>query len=140
MTMADYAKNADSALKSIAKAGKSLDIFRSSPTIEPTTGLPTGTALTSGKITAVVLPRYKGQIFSNLDDSLKDALVRGELKTVLAAAKGAPFKPGPLDVIMIDGEQWKVIGCTVLAPDGVTAIIYTIGVQKGPATPTNGGE
>lgn len=138
--MADYSKQAASALKSIAKAGKEFDIFRSSPVFDQTSGLPTTTNRTQGKITAVLLPRYKGQLFNSLDDSLKAALVRGELKTVLAAAKGAPFKPGPLDYIMIEGQQWRVIGVTTLAPDGTTPIIYTIGVMLGPTTPNNGGE
>lgn len=138
--MADYSKTAANALKSIAKAGKKFQIFRSSPTFNQQTGLPTATATQSGEITAVVLPRYKGQTFNSLDDSLKQALVRGQLKSLLAAGNGAPFKPGPLDYVMIDGEQWRVIGCTTLAPDGATPIIYTIGIHLGPTTPTTGGE
>jgi hypothetical protein len=134
--MANYQKNADSALKSIVKAGTKLEIFRPVVAFDDTTGIPTEGPTLRGYITAVVLPRYKGQIFGSLDDSLKEALVRGKLKTVLAAAKGAPFAPGPLDVITINGTQWQVVGCTALAPDGVTAIIYTIGVVEGAFTPT----
>lgn len=134
--MADYAKTAANALKSIAKAGTKLAIMRPVATFDNITGAPTDAPTLQGYITAVVLPRYKGQIFASLDDSLKEALVRGKMKTVLAAANGAPFKPGPLDVVTINGTQWQVIGCTELAPDGVTPIIYTIGVVEGTFTPT----
>jgi len=135
--MANYSKTADSALKSIARAGTKLEIFRPVANFDDLTGVPTDGPTLKGYITAVVLPRYKGQIFGSLDDSLKESLVKGKLKTVLAAAKGAPFAPGPLDVITIDGTQWQVVGCTALAPDGVTPIIYTIGVVEGSFTPVD---
>lgn len=134
--MANYQKDADDALKSIAEEGTKLEIFRPVVSFNDATGIPTDQPTIRGFITALVLPRYKGQTFGSLDDSLKEALVRGKLKTVLAAAKGAPFAPAPLDVITINGTQWQVIGCTALAPDGVTPIIYTIGVVEGTFTPT----
>ena len=133
--MANYQKNADAALKLIAKNGKKFQIFRPVVTFNNETGSPINGQTLTGEITAVVLPRYKGQIFGSLDDSLKEALVRGQLKTVLAAAKGAPFPPGPLDVLTINGDKWQVIGCTVLAPDGETPIIYTMGVVQASFTP-----
>ena len=136
--MANYQKNADSALKTIAKAGGKLEIFRPVLNFNDVTGVPLNDVTQRGFITAVVLPRYKGQIFGSLDDSLKEALVKGKLRTVLAAAKGAPFEPGPLDIIKINGVDWQVIGCTPLAPDGVTNIIFTIGVvETGTFTPSD---
>lgn len=135
--MANYQKNADGALKSIAKAGRSFTIFRPVLVFNDVSGVPEDQETLTGEITAVVLPRYKGQIFGSLDDSFKEALIRGKLRTVLAAAKGAPFQPEALDIIVIDGTNWQVIGCTPLAPDGTTPIIYTIGVmQCGTFTPT----
>lgn len=135
--MANYQKNAANALKSIAKAGKKFTIFRPVLVFNDATGIPTDGPTLTGEITAVVFPRYKGQIFANLDDSFKEALIRGKMKTILAAAQGAPFAPEPLDVVVIGGTNWQVVGCTVLAPDGETPIIYTIGVIAcGSFTPT----
>lgn len=128
--MPDYSKTAANALKSIAKAGRKLEIMRPVVTFDNTTGVPTNGPTLQGYITAVVLPRYKGQIFNSLDDSLKEALVKGKLRTVLCAASGAPFKPEALDVVTIDGTKWQVIGCTELSPAGIP-IIYTIGVVEG---------
>lgn len=135
--MANYQKNAEAALKSIAKAGKAFTIFRPVLVFNDATGVPTDAPTLTGEITAVVLPRYKGQIFSSFDDSFKEALIRGKLKTMLVAAKDAPFAPAPLDVVVIGGTNWQVVGNTVLAPDGGTPIIYTIGiVECGSFTPT----
>lgn len=133
--MPDYSKTAANALKSIGKAGRQLEIMRPVVSFDNTTGVPTDAPTVKGYINAIVLPRYKGMVFGSLDDGLKEALVKGKLCTVLAAAKGAPFKPEALDVITIDGTKWQVIGCTELSPAGIP-ILYTIGVVEGTFTPT----
>jgi hypothetical protein len=133
--MADYSKDAREALATIKAEGKSFVISRPVVAFDAV-GVPTDGETLQGNIFAIVLPRYKGMIFNSLDDSLKDALVKGKLKSVLAAAEGAPFKPSPLDSIEIAGSQWLVIGCTELAPDGETPIIYTIGVVERAFVPT----
>jgi hypothetical protein len=129
--MADYSKTAASALATIKKKGKRFEIKRPVMSFPNSDGIPVVSEPQTGFINAIILPRYKGQIFQSLDDSLKEALIKGRLKTVLAAAQGAPFKPEALDVITIAGSYWNVIGCTELAPDGETPIIYTIGVMEG---------
>lgn len=135
--MATYEKSASKALAMIAKAGRKFTIFRPVAIFNDDTGLPQNRPTLSGEIAAVVLPRYKGMLFSSLDDSFKEALIRGKLKTVLAAAKGAPFAPQPLDIIVMGGTNWQVVGNTVLAPDSGTPIIYSIGVVEcGSFTPT----
>jgi hypothetical protein len=133
--MANYQKNADNALKSIAKAGKKFTIFRPVLLFNDVTGIPNDRPTLTGEITAVVLPYSKS--LNALDDRMKEALIAGKLRKVLAAAKGAPFSPLPLDIIVIDGTNWQVIGNTPLAPDGITPIIFTMAViQCGSFTPT----
>ncbi len=132
-----YQQDATDALASIKEAGKTFDIFRPSQTFNNITGEPTSTPTSIGEITAIVLPRYKGSVFDSFDDSFKEALIRGKMKSLLAAAKGTSFKPGPLDVVNIGSTQWQVIGVVELAPDGDTPIIYTIGIiEAGSFTPT----
>jgi hypothetical protein len=125
--MADYSTDAADALASIKEAGKEYDISRKVLVFDDVTGLPVDDERISGKIAAIILPRYKGPIFQNLDASMKEALIQGKMKTVLAAAQGAPFAPEALDEISLNGTVWDVVGCTELAPDGLP-IIYTIGV------------
>ncbi len=127
--MADFAKTAANALKSIAKNGRVLTVTRKTSGFDEVTGTPTNPATTTGQITAVVLPRYKGQVFKEMDEALRVALITGKAKTVLAAASGATFPPKPLDIIAFDGANWEVVGVTDLAPDG-TPILYTIGVVQ----------
>lgn len=123
----DYAKSAASALAIIKKNGKEYVISRSRPAFDDVTGEPADSTPLTGKLTAVVLPRYKGPAFDSLDDGLKEALIKGKTRTVLAAAKGVAFVPEALDEVTINGTQWLVIGCSELNPAGVP-IIYTIGV------------
>lgn len=127
--MPDYNKNAESALASIQKAGRSLAIARTVNVTNKETGEVVSSTTESGTLAAVVLPRYKGVLFDSLDDNLKSDMVRGRLRSVLAAAKGAPFKPRALDVITIDGEAWEVVGMTELSPAGIP-IIYTLGIRQ----------
>lgn len=127
--MPDFAKTAANALKSISKNGRVLAISRPVVTFDNVTGEPTKGPTVAGTITGIVLPRYKGQRFNSLDDSLKEALVAGRLRSILAAANGASFPPQPLDVISFDGSDWRVIGVTELSPTGIP-IIYTIGVVQ----------
>lgn len=127
--MANFAKTAANALKSIAKNGRVLTVTRRTRTLDNITGKATATSVATGQITAVVLPRYKGQVFKEMDEALRVALITGKAKTVLAAASGATFPPKPLDTIAFDGADWEVVGVTDLAPDG-TPILYTIGVVQ----------
>lgn len=133
--MANYSQDAAEALAAIKADGKEFEIFRPVVGFDNITGIPEDEATLAGKITAIILPYSKNP--ANLDDSLKEALIRGKLRKLLAAAQGAPFIPQALDVLNINGTQWQVIGCTPLAPDGETNIIFTIGIVEGALfTPT----
>lgn len=126
----DYNEIAQGALESIKEAGGTLAILRSRPSFDDITGTPTpDPSPQSGKLSAVVLPRYKGVVFRNMDEAFREALVKGRAKSVLAAASDATFPPEPNDELTIEGSQWRIIGVTVLAPAGVP-LVYTIGVMQ----------
>lgn len=127
--MADFSKTAANALKSIAANGRVLTLKRNTRTFDNVTGEPTANVVSTGTITAVVLPRYKGTIFKEMDDALKQAIITGRARTVLAAAKDATFPPQPLDRIVFDGADWEVVGVTELSPTGIP-ILYTMGVMQ----------
>lgn len=123
----DSAKTAAAALKTIAKNGRKIPIARNGRSFDNVSGQPNGIVSESGEITAIVLPRYKGLSMSEMDDALKQAVIRGQAKSLLAAASGATFPPKPLDILTFDGADWEIKGVTTLAPVGIP-IIYTIGV------------
>lgn len=125
--MADFSKTAANALKSIAANGRVLTVKRNTRTFDNVTGEPSANVVSTGTITAVVLPRYKGTIFKEMDDALKEAIITGRARTVLAAAKDATFPPKPLDRIVFDGADWEIVGVTELSPTGIP-ILYTMGV------------
>jgi hypothetical protein len=125
-----YKQSAESALRTISKAGRAFEISRAVTAFDDEQGLPVDGEPLRGQIVAVKLPRYKGMIFSGLDDSFKESLIKGKACTLLAAASGVPFEPGPLDIVTINGANWQVIGCTPLEPDGETPIIYFIGIVQ----------
>lgn len=134
--MANYAKTATNALAAIRKSGVSLPIYRPVLTVDEETGAATEGVTTQGTLTGVVLPMSKSAGLQ-MDETLREALVAGKMRKILAAAKDATFEPLPLDIIDINGTKFQVIGCTPLIPDGVTPIIYTLAVTRcGTFTPT----
>lgn len=128
--MADYTPDAQAALQLIAEAGASFPVKRTGGTFNPATGEATGTTgELVGTVTAVLLPRWKGGTYEGMDAALKDAIVSGRAKTMLAAAADAIFPPEPGDLVTIGALVWRVVGVTVLNPDGNTPILYTMGVM-----------
>jgi hypothetical protein len=124
----DAAKTAAAALKTIAKNGRVLTVLRPVAQFDDVTGtIPAPNFPLAGSITGIVLPRYKGTIFNQMDEALRSAIITGRARTVLCAAAGATFPPKPLDVLEFDGANWQVVGVTELSPTG-TPIIYNVGV------------
>lgn len=118
---------ANAALAAILANGRLLPLSRRTSTLDEVTGAEAAVVTQTGTIAGVVLPRYKGTIFAQMDEALKKASITGRAKSVLCAAQGATFPPKPLDVLTFDGADWSVVGVTDLAPTG-TPIIYTVGV------------
>lgn len=118
---------AKSALAAILANGRLLPLTRRTSTLDEVTGEETAVVTQSGTLAGVVLPRYKGIIFAQMDEALKKAIITGRAKSVLCAAANAAFPPQPLDVLTFDGADWSVVGVTSLSPTG-TPIIYTVGV------------
>lgn len=123
--MADYSQDTAAALAMIREAGKEFDIYRSSPTFEQTSGLPTDGEPTTGTITAVILPARKGTVggFDRIHD--REGLVKANISYMIAGV-GA-FVPELLDEIDISGTRFLIRGIGSVGPDG-TPIIYKFGL------------
>lgn len=123
----DYESKARSALRIIEKFGAEYPLTRSNDDYDSDTGAVTENAPFGGEIKAVMLPIPKG---TNRYENFAEDLAKGNIRYLLAAASGAPFEPVSGDILTIKNERWEVIGCSPLAPDGVTAIIYEIDVRR----------
>lgn len=58
------------------------------------------------------------------------SLVSQKTRKGIAAAFGAKFIPQAGDIMTFAGEDWTVIGCSPLNPDGKLDIIFEFGIQK----------
>lgn len=132
--MFNYAQSAATALRLITKFGTSLPIKRLTSTNDaPETLEPSEQTETEGTILAVVLPSKASSMTipnGEADNKFREAAIKGKLRFILAAAKGATFVPDVDDEITVTNEGiFQIIGCTPLNPAG-TPIVYKIGALK----------
>lgn len=125
----DFTRQAETALRLIARNGQDIVFTRETTPFDPVTGGPgVATAPVTFQGKAVRLPNFKGTVFEGMDSAFKAALVTGKATVLLVAAKGLEHEPIPGDsVTLVDGSIWATIGLTVLNPAGLP-IIYTMGV------------
>lgn len=128
--MGKYTKDAEEALASIAEAGTVLPIQRLTPTAAGSTGGVVYTAPIVGNLTCVIFPASKASL-KNFDIKLSDGMTLSRLRYILAAGQGATFVPKPGDIMIFEGWQWRVLGCTDLDPDGSgEPIILTLIIER----------
>ncbi len=126
-----YVQSAATALALIAKFGGSLPITRVANTLTAITGEVTQTT-TAGTLTAVVLPAKataNQAVLGSLDNAVVEALTKGRVRFVLAAASNATFAPDADDLVTFESASWRVLGCTPLSPRG-TPVIYKLGIMR----------
>lgn len=131
----DYVAAAKSALKTLRDAGRVLTMKRqvADATYDPATG--TGDEATEWdqwEVVGVTLPAAAGKIQGSENKSTDlDKLVLTRVRFLIISALGpdgvAVNEPLPEDRLTLDGDDWRVVGCTRLNVDG-TSIIYKIGV------------
>jgi len=126
-----YVEAAADALELLKEFGTSIPITRVSNVVNPVTGelVPTNTA---GNLTAVVLPaKSTGNqaVGGAMDNAISEALTKGKVRFIIAAAANAPFAPDADDVLTFEGASWRVLGCTPLAPAG-TPVIFKLGAMR----------
>lgn len=136
-----YTRLAATALKLIRDKGTSSAILSrrgDDAVFDPTTGTFTsGGTLLTGTIDCAVVPHSSGLIRAlasgqvNADNAYVEDFIKGKLRKLIIAASSAPFAPESGDEVSnLDGSVWEVIGATPLAPDGLTAVLYTASIRK----------
>lgn len=132
--MFNYAQSAATALRLIQNFGGSLPIKRTVATPNAVEGS-VEEETTEGVLNAVVLPANstkKQAVIGTMDDAtLNAAMVKGHVRFVLAAAKGATIVPQPDDTVTFESTAWTVLGVTPLCPvPGGIVLIYSFGIIK----------
>lgn len=128
MATFNYAKSATTALGLLVKFGNLLTYQRNTVVLDPVTGLSTKVTGTN-QLQSVLLPAKSSginAIAGQTDDWLKENVLTGKLRYVIAAAKGSDYVPAAEDLIQVEDETYKIIGVTPLGPAGIR-IIYKIG-------------
>lgn len=127
--MTFYGRMAATADRLLDLYGQQVTFVRTPKTIDPMDGKVTpGTALTS-TVPAVVLPASKGTIQA-FDNRLEDSSLAGKkLRYLKVAAKDMTFEPKSLDMLILGGQTWQVLGCTPVNPAG-TPLVYGVGVVQ----------
>lgn len=131
MATFDYASSQQDALDLITEFGGVVAIKRPAGVFDPVTGQNVVT-YTNGTLTAVVLnvkttANSIGQ--GAADNALVEAMIRGKMRYLLVAAKGATFIPTEEDLVTLPDGEFKVVGNTPLSPAGVP-LVYKVGVLK----------
>lgn len=127
----DYNAAASDALALIKEFGAPLPIKRVTNTPDPVQGSVVATE-TAGNLSAVVLPAKAtadNAVMGTADNRIAEALTKGKIRFVIAAAKGAPFAPDSNDLVTFENETWSVVASVPLAPAGVP-VIYKFGMLR----------
>lgn len=121
--MANYAKNAASALRAITKAGLAAVLRRSTPgtydTETATTGAPT---VTNYPCVAV---SFDYELQSSGTRQADGTLIEVGDRQIYIPAAGLSITPANGDLVLVDGETWVVKNVKKLKPAS-TAILYEI--------------
>lgn len=127
--MADYSQDAAEALLAIKEDGAEFTFARTARTVDKITGEFTAGVPTTGKIWCVILPATASKLRA-FDITVEGGQMK-QYRYILGAADGAPFVPDETCTIEIAGENYNILGCSPLAPDGVTNIIFKMAAVKG---------
>lgn len=124
----DFASIAANAKVAIAEAGASLPIRRYTDTFDELTQKTVRTLTQEGLFTMVVLPAKKANALAGFQTGFDQAYVEklraGKVKQLLIAGDGAPFVPEQGHFLVFAGQEWELLGCTPLNPNGTVDIIY----------------
>lgn len=119
--MPNYVQIQDTALRLIQDAGQVLQFSRKiSNNHDPITGSSEDTFL-QGDFTVAIFP-----ISKDSDIALEEGLRSEQVRSLLVAAKEAPFELQGLDICVFENKQWVVIGCTPLNPAGIPLVYRTV--------------
>ena len=80
-------------------------------------------------ITAIVRPASQGTVQAFDQKFQEGTLIESSIRALKIAAKGMPWPPAPGHVVILDGEEWKVIGVTPVSPAGID-LLYSASVMR----------
>ena len=120
MASHDYSKNAATALKGLAKFGKSVVLVRvTGETYDPVTG-----ATVSGSDASVTTT---GMLTNYTDSQIDEVrILTGDRKLILSNE----HEPLASDKVTISGENWSIVSIKALNFDDESPVIFYVQVRK----------
>jgi len=126
--MAKYTADQDSAYDDILAAGIEATISRVDSTYDEVEEDETITSVYT-EPTAVCTVPASSQMLKPYENRFIEDYTKGKNIFFLVAGKGLTFDPSPGDLLYFNDKVWEIEGSTKLSPDGITPIMYTIGVK-----------
>ncbi|SEB99913.1 hypothetical protein SAMN05216205_1197 [Pseudomonas mohnii] len=80
-------------------------------------------------ITTIVRPASQGTVQAFDQKFQEGTLIESNIRALKIAAKGMLWPPAPGHVVILDGEEWKVIGVTPVSPAGID-LLYSASVMR----------
>lgn len=132
MATFDYAGAQADADELIVEFGASATLNRITDTFDENHGT-TSEEVTPHTTTAVLLSMADaGRMFGAGDrafSDLFDGATKRERRLGLISPKDLAVTPETGDRLVFAGKTWEVLGRDTLKPDGVTAVLHTVGLQ-----------
>jgi hypothetical protein len=125
----DYAAIRLKASKAIDKAGLRITLVRYGFTTDPVAGTSSKVLTASQTLASVILPASQGTLEAFDVRFMSDVDASQDVRFVVMSGQGSTFIPEPKDEATFDGATWEVMGCTPLAPDGATRLLYSVGFK-----------
>lgn len=115
----------------LLELGSSVTYTRYSSTSSLASGAVTRTASATQTLRTAVVPLKMALTFDGLDLSFMDGVdATTESRFALSDTVGATFVPGPGDSASVLGKTWEVVGSTAINVDGVTDVVYVVGLTR----------
>lgn len=128
--MAFYDDMADLASEMLAEFGQQLTLKRTiAGEYNPDIGRDNPGIVESQPITAIVRPASQGTVQAFDQKYQAGTLIESNIRALKIATKGLLWPPAPGHIVILDGEEWKVIGVTPVSPAG-TDLLYSASVMR----------
>jgi hypothetical protein len=115
-----YDKQANTALKLLSKFGTDITLKRTTgDSVDPVTGTITAGTDASVPTTGLLRP-YPDHVIDG------KRIMSGDRELILSYEQ----MPLPSDRVVIDGEEWSIIGMKAIKPDLVAAVVYFVQVRR----------
>lgn len=130
MNEAFYNEVAAQAQTLLTEFGQPVTVGRPSADFDPVASETSNVTATQMILRGVTVSAKLAQrlLESSFDNAAIKDLIAGKVRGLILSAVGATFEPTVNDIAVFGGSNWRVLGCTPVAPGGIP-VIYKLLVQ-----------